>query len=220
MNKTYENKVDDFIDTLKKHSNIITVFNPWADSDENFDTKNAVEIRCNNLKKYLLSRENAEYVLVAEAPGHRGCRFSGIPLTSERIIKKYELEGLQRSSAKKGGQAVKESGFAEPTATIVWEIIGNNKKFVFWNIFPFHPYKPEKPHSNRHPSYEEIDKTSKILKEFLKLFPKAQVFTVGKIAEKYFNNKDIKSLRHPCFGGKEEFKKRLPLSEGEGGKSS
>ncbi len=130
-------------------------------------------------------------------------------MTSERIITERGLEGLQRSSAKKGGQAVQDGGFAEPTATIVWEIIGNNKKFVFWNIFPFHPYKPEKPHSYRHPSSEEIKSTREILKEFLNLFPEAQVFTVGKIAKDYFDNKNFKSLRHPSFGGKEEFKKEI-----------
>ncbi len=57
MNKTYENKVDDFIDTLKQHPDMTGVFNPWKDTDETYDLDSAVNIRCNNLKKYLLSRK-------------------------------------------------------------------------------------------------------------------------------------------------------------------
>ena len=38
------------------------------------------------LAAYLESRARARFLLVAEAPGYRGTRVSGIPLTSERQL--------------------------------------------------------------------------------------------------------------------------------------
>ena len=82
----FENNIENFIETLQKYK-IKNVFNPWVDYDEKHDkNEHAPELRQKNLKKYLLARENAKYILIAEAPGYQGCHFSGIPMTSERLI--------------------------------------------------------------------------------------------------------------------------------------
>ena len=101
MNNINESTVENFIEILKRHEKMTNVFNPWKDFDETYDLdNNAVKIRCQNLKNYLTSRKNVKYVLIAEAPGYQGCHFSGIPMTSERIFKKYNLHDMERSSCK------------------------------------------------------------------------------------------------------------------------
>ena len=197
---TFEEKVKNFIITLKKYDTskyMKNVFNPWKDYDTSLDAdETSVEKRCSNLRKYLKAREKAKYMLIAEAPGYQGCHFSGIPMTSERLIlndknNTYRLKGLERTSDKnklietkictpkypKGRNIAKtviEKGFAEPTATIVWKQIVDvlhisPTDFVLWNAFPFHPWS-NSILSNRTPNNDEIDNTKYILRKFINLF--------------------------------------------------
>src|SRR5580765_6465387 len=73
------------------------------------------------LVAYLEDRSAARILLVAEAPGYRGARVSGIPLTSER-----QLTG---------------SGPAEATATVVHRALAELglAGVLLWNVVPTHP---------------------------------------------------------------------------------
>ena len=62
-------------------------------------------------------------LLVMEAPGYRGCRLTGVPVTSRKVL----LEGvpaLQIFGAAAGYRDVADAGFervySEQSATIVW----------------------------------------------------------------------------------------------------
>ena len=55
------------------------------DVENDFDIS-SLRRRLNNLNCYLSERHNAKYLLAGEALGYRGGHFSGIPMTSERII--------------------------------------------------------------------------------------------------------------------------------------
>lgn len=195
------------------------VFNPWKDFDETYDLdNNAVKIRCQNLKNYLISRKNAKYVLIAEAPGYQGCHFSGIPMTSERIFKKYNLHDMERSSCKdklkekRKAKTIQRDGFTEPTATIVWSFLNSSKKlkttdFVLWNVFPFHPHKKDQLLSNRKPVQNELNSTRDILDAFLKLFKNAKVIPIGNIAANLLEFET--AIRHPSNGGKKKFEVQM-----------
>ena len=229
--KKFENDVDEFVELLAnfdmKKAKLTNVFNPWRDYDRKFDIdKNSPIIRCNNLREYLISRKNAQYVLIAEAPGYQGCHFSGIPMTSERLIKEkgsiYTLEKLAPRTSdknnKKTPKTVQKDGFCEPTATVVWKQmveLMNATDFVLWNTFPFHPYKNNNLLTNRTPRKKEIEETKYILNSFLALFPNNVTrIAVGQkaqqaLGEQYFNDNSFIQVRHPANGGANEFREGI-----------
>src|SRR5207248_1693934 len=88
------------------------------------------------LERYLDERAAAGVLVVAEAPGYRGTRVSGIPLTSER-----QLTG---------------EGPAEATATVAHRVLaelGLEDDVLLWNVVPTHPGEV---HANRRPTRGEI----------------------------------------------------------------
>ncbi len=129
-----------FIDSLKT---IRTqgVFNPWFESDvENDIDNNSPQKRLNNLKLYLSSRKSAKYLMVGEALGYKGGHFSGIPMTSERIItggkSSDNIYPSHITLLPKLEQTSKIlRGYTERTATIVWKTIIEYKVNPFDIVF-------------------------------------------------------------------------------------
>src|SRR5262245_43331186 len=143
------NQLDKFL-RLLKDSPSGAVFNPWWQVDEENDVgPHSSAIRRKHLAAYLRERlGNARLALVGEALGYRGGHFSGIPMTSERMLLgkqadivaalnehqnrevrfknggHHDKSGLQILSGFKPRRTSKPSvcpnGFSEPTATIVW----------------------------------------------------------------------------------------------------
>lgn len=233
MTEEFNKKIEDFIGTLKNFDmdKMDNVFNPWKDYDKNHDfDESSPQKRCCNLCKYLKKREDAKYILIAEAPGYQGCHFSGIPMTSERLIlqDKYGLgkSGLNLQRTSKTNltnvpKIVQDFGFCEPTATIVWNQIVDkigidSKDFVLWNAFPFHPYKYENNMlTNRKPKKKEILDTKIILSLFLELFDKKQrIICIGNVSKNTLGNilkVDFKldKVRHPANGGANDFRNEI-----------
>ena len=87
-------------------------------------------IRTANPLAYLQDRRHPALLLVGEAAGYHGCRFSGIAFTSER-----SFAGPQRTSTR-------PEGWQEPSATVVHgelASLGLEGSTVLWNVVPFHP---------------------------------------------------------------------------------
>src|SRR3954447_22516018 len=84
MSRTH---VDGFLRRLKA-SPSGAVFNPWWQIDEENDIdSHSLGIRRKHLAVYLRQRlGNARLAIVGEALGYRGGHFSGIPMTSERML--------------------------------------------------------------------------------------------------------------------------------------
>src|SRR5205807_8494626 len=77
----------EYLQLLKK-SPSGAVFNPWWEVDnENDIGRNAPAIRRKQLRAYLQERlRKATLAVIGEAVGYRGGHFSGIPMTSERLL--------------------------------------------------------------------------------------------------------------------------------------
>lgn len=155
-------------------------------------------------------------MLLGEAAGYQGCKVSGIPFTSERLI----LEGaIPRIAAPPGRLSSRPRPWSEPSATTVWKtlhLLGVASKTVLWNAYPWHPYKPEKLHSNRTPSRKERLAGVAVVHGLLGLFPGARVFAVGRNAEQSLAELGIPAtcLRHPSMGGAATFTRQLRAAVG------
>lgn len=159
----------DFVDRLAR-SEIGATFNQYADS----------ELRRHRLARYLDDRHDASLLLVAEAPGYRGTRISGIPLTSER-----QLTG---------------AGPAEATATIVHRVLaelGLEDDVLLWNLVPTHPGTAT---SNRPPTRAEIDASAPFLAEVAR---GRRTVAVGRLAHARLGGPYV---RHPSHGGATAFR--------------
>src|SRR6266513_2950990 len=77
----------EYLQLLKK-SPSGAVFNPWWEVDQENDIgRSAAATRRNQLRAYLQERlRKAQLVVIGEALGYRGGHFSGIPMTSERLL--------------------------------------------------------------------------------------------------------------------------------------
>jgi hypothetical protein len=218
-----------FIDDIKSYKQIKEVFNPWKEFDTEYDAdNNAAETRSGYLEDFLKLRlGKVKMILIAEAVGYQGGRFSGIPLVSERLLLGHnkeinpcifvdtsEIKRTSNPECKRFKYKTQSThGFSEPTATIIWDTVLKNNVSPYdiatWNTFPFHPFNKNKGLlSNRTPREEEIKQGQEILMKFIKLFPDAQVIAVGRIAQRTLRNMEIECLHipHPSNGGANDFR--------------
>src|SRR5881396_1996572 len=190
------NPVDNFLQLLK-NSPSGAVFNPWWEVDEENDIGlGAPAIRRNQLRAYLQMRlRKAQLALIGEAGGYRGGHFSGIPMTSERLLLGRSKTVWLKSNdffsdinpRRTSKPEKRPDGFSEPTATIVWSALLRlglkPEQFVLWNAFPWHSFDSRRGMlSNRMPNKSEQVAGLTVLKVFLELFPGEQVVALGKIA--------------------------------------
>ena len=105
------------------------------------------QIRCGNLMQWLRTFEDVpgSAVFVGEAPGVKGARITGIPLTSPRVINFPQPDSWHAFGPGTGYRIPQEEDplQTEPTATIFWKHVkdhfGDLPRPLTWNAFPFWP---------------------------------------------------------------------------------
>jgi hypothetical protein len=217
--------VEKFISLLRK-SPSGAVFNPWWQVDKQNDIgRNAPAIRREQLRAYLRKRlGKAKFAVIGEAVGYRGGHFSGIPMTSERMLlgkmKDGRMEPKQICSGIKPRRTSKSKkyrhGFSEPTATIVWSTLLKlslpPEQFVLWNAFPWHSFNRRRGIlSNRTPTKKEQAAGLPVLKAFLDVFRCDEIVALGNIASSLLEKLDVKMhrVRHPASGGAKLFRQQI-----------
>lgn len=172
--------IDEFIEKLSEYQETDVVTNIYNGKDG--------AKRRKALKAYLESHQNAQILLVGEAPGYNGCAKTGIPFTTTTN---------------------------EPSAKAIQEIIGDRKDIIMWNAFPFHPHEKGNNNSNRKPTSSELSIGYIHLNNLLLTFPKLICFAaIGRTAEKQLTAKlspytSPAYIRHPAHGGKTLCQKQL-----------
>lgn len=192
------------------------VFNPWYQRDLEHDASpGAPGIRRAQLRAYLEERRQARIILLAEALGYQGGHFTGIPMTSERLLLGHlRPQGLEPGMVFSGParrtsrESLKPDGFTEPTCTVVWKSVCeaglDPRMVILWNAFPWHPYRPEKGMlSNRTPSDTELVLGRPVLKALHDYVSGAAVLAVGRKSGRLLADMGVMAgeLRHPANGG-------------------
>jgi len=199
--------LDSFIAQLASAPTAPDAHNPYAGDDDN------AAIRRANLRLYLhaLTARQPTVMLVMEAPGYRGCRITGVPVTSRKILHEG-LPALDLFGEACGYRATTDAGFervyGEQSATIVWETMASLGVVpLIWNTFPFHPHEMDKPLENRAPRRPEIAQGLPFLQTLVTLFAPTQIIAVGNVAHGGLTDLGIaaEKVRHPAEGGKMAF---------------
>ncbi|HYK01181.1 MAG TPA: uracil-DNA glycosylase [Thermoanaerobaculia bacterium] len=169
--------------------------------------------RRHNLRLYLeqLAEIGPKMLLIGEAVSYRGGRLTGIAFVSETVM----LAGVDTTSGfvlgadhgyRKATPGPKLS--TEASATMVWGTIRSIAPLpLLWNAFPFHPFTPGNPFSNRMPSAAELLVGAHFIQRLMKLFAFEQVVAIGNSASQSLQRMSIEHalVRHPSMGGKNQF---------------
>jgi uracil-DNA glycosylase len=184
------------------------VFNPWGETDPlDLPLRSPFE-RAARLDAHF--DVNAKYLLIGEAPGYRGCHFSGVPFTCEKqiaagIVPRVHAERFTS----------RDLPWSEGSASVIWGTLhelGIEEQTVMWNAFAFHPHDPGNTMTNRAPTREELLCGMDILAMVVEAFPAATRIAVGKTAAATLKNLNFRidhEVRHPSMGGANLFRSQM-----------
>lgn len=182
------------------------IHNQYRDTHPEHDVADGAAIRVRNLRHFLQAFQDVRYILLAEAAGYQGCRFSGIPMTAEVNIVgpdavHWAANGVYRRSS------TRIRPWREPSATILWETLGGRKDCLIWNTVPWHPMGKRGPLSNRTPRRDEVAAGVEVLHCLRQRYPRARPVAIGRVAERTLAELGFEPLyvRHPAHGGKPDF---------------
>jgi hypothetical protein len=168
-------------------------FNQYGETGGDDATALAPRLRRENLLRYLRERRHAPVLLVAEAAGWRGARYSGLCLYCERQFDEAAT-GLRRTSRH-------PRGWCEPSATVVQSAIEPwSRSVVLWNAVPTHPRRDGVEHSNRPPTRAELAAGAPLLRRHVAIVQPAHTAAIGRSAASVLG-RDVPVVRHPSHGG-------------------
>lgn len=178
------------------------LFNPYNSVEPSLDRSNADRIRRENLRQYVeCFVRPPRFLLVGEAPGWRGCRFSGVPFTSEEQLVGGRLPFTGHQSSKAA------DALAENSANYVWEVLATFHPDAFlWNAVPLHPHQPGHFDENRKPTTKERKQFEPLTDELVGILKPREVVAIGRVAEHALQKHNPRYVRHPSFGGAPEFR--------------
>ncbi|CAN7214985.1 uracil-DNA glycosylase [Pseudarthrobacter oxydans] len=172
-------------------------------------------VRRRNLELYLseMLDRSPRVLLLGEAPGFRGMRITGVPFTNRTMFQgPANIFGLFGPGKGYALPAEAEGVAAEPTATVVWEVLAELDFLpLLWSACPWHTHVPGEPQSNRTPRITEAKLGMPYWQSLVELFSIEAVVAVGNIAHRSLqaSGVDAPKVRHPAHGGRSGFKRGL-----------
>jgi hypothetical protein len=189
------------------------VVNPYRDEVPELDGSGAARQRRRNLEAYVERVGRVRCVLVGEALGFRGGRFSGIAFTSERQLAGDDGRRLSWASTPPFAPTSRNPAlWLEPSGSVVWDALGGAPNGVLlWNAFPWHPYGPRSPLSNRCPERSLWRANLHVLETLLAELGAVRVLAVGRTSQAALADLGVEApgLRHPAHGGASLFREQL-----------
>jgi len=189
------------------------VVNPYRYSHPDLDRRGAARTRRANLEAYLERVGRPRMLLLGEALGFRGGRFSGITFTSERQLAGGDGRRLPWASAPLFAATSRNPAlWLEPSGSVVWDALGGAARgMLLWNSFPWHPYGKAGPLSNRTPELSLWKANLHVLEALLAEIGAAKVLAVGRTAQAALAALGVEApaLRHPAHGGAALFREQL-----------
>ena len=191
------------------------MFNPYRDTDGH-DAPDAPALRRANLEAAVdavarsASGGRPEVLVVAEAPGPWGCRFSGIPFTNERQLldPDFPVDGRPTSLRfSESGEPIKEY-----SGSIYWDaMLPHWGRFWTWNAVPMHPHKAGQPLTIRTPGVREVRRWHDLLAGVVEATEPRAVVAVGRKAEGALDaiGAGPTYVRHPSQGGATLFREGI-----------
>ncbi|HJX27359.1 MAG TPA: uracil-DNA glycosylase [Thermoanaerobaculia bacterium] len=189
------------------------VVNPYRDEMPDLDLRGASRCRRRNLEAYLEQVGRPRWLLVGEALGFRGGRFSGIAFTSERQLAGEDGRRLPWTAAAVLVPTSRNPAlWLEPSGSVVWDVLrGDPRGVLLWNAFPWHPYGAKGPLSNRLPERTLWRANLHVLEELLAALGPVRALAVGRTSQAALAEIGVAApgLRHPAHGGAALFRSQL-----------
>jgi hypothetical protein len=200
MSSWHDTIIEAFERYLYDYPSTDSAFNPYRDENPELDVASAGAIRRRNLEAYVRAHPEPPPILVVmEAPGPWGCRFTGVPVTSEvqLLDPAFPLSGERTSR--------QTEPLTEYSASIFWKVmLPFFPRFIIWNTVPLHPHKAGRPMSIRTPTMREIRAFAPLSRTVIEAVEPDTILSVGRKAEHLVTRElglEATYIRHPSQGG-------------------
>ena len=184
------NALDQFGERLASRQGSTTVYNPYELIGPS-----------SNLGHYLrcLLEANCGVLAIGEAPGYLGCKLTGIPFTSESVLRQARHPSLRKIAS----FSRIEGNCSERSASRIWRVLEEFNSFpVLWNAFPFHPHSAGNCESNRTPNSSELQEGLAFLSQLVDLFKPKRIVAMGgpafKTASRLKRGITLVQIPHPA----------------------
>jgi len=198
-------------------------FNQYRDCNPEVDVPDAAAIRLANLRSYMEKAcDSASILIVGEAAGPWGARFSGIPFVGEKQLLDplFPIRGERSSKV----DPLRETRIAPPfvsnSAKLFWEaLLPFHERFVAWDAMPFHTHKRGDALTVRNPSKKEVAQFGEMLRLVEAYVQPSQIVAVGRRAFEALEalGHSPVYVRHPSMGGRAGFATGMQEVFGEKG---
>jgi uracil-DNA glycosylase len=192
-----------------------TVFNQYRDCNDQLDLPDAAARRTENLRRYMVEAiGTASILVIGEAAGPWGCRFSGVPFTGEKQLlnPSFPISGERSSRGTPTRSTRVAPPFSSRSATMFWDVMLPHRcRFLMWDVFPLHSHDKYDVLSVRNPTKAEVMQFREALRIIIEYIRPTSIIAVGKKAYDELGALGMASIyvRHPSRGGQAEFTDRM-----------